>query len=144
MMMDNTKARTKKPHIPLLISGLAIILSILACARSDVPPPRGIGSGGFQPTNISTPEQLEAIVQVAPTEAPPAEPTETISPQAPEPVLSPTFPATPTNSLASSGETIVYRAGAGDTLRSVAARFGVLPEDITSPDAVLPDEESLI
>jgi hypothetical protein len=59
-------------------------------------------------------------------------------------VWSPTFPATPTNALASSGETIVYRAGAGDILRSVAARFGVLPADITSPEGSLPDEKALI
>lgn len=142
--MDNSRASSQRTQLTFLLIGMAMLFSILACARSDIPPPRGIGSGGIQPTSISSPEQIQQVEQPQSSETLLPESTATETVQGPDPVRSPTFPATPTHSLASSGETIVYRAGAGDTLRSVAARFGVLPSDITSSEGPLPDEESLI
>jgi murein DD-endopeptidase MepM/ murein hydrolase activator NlpD len=58
-------------------------------------------------------------------------------------VVSPTFPPTPTVIATESVETILYEAQPGDTLWTVAVRFGVLPEDIESPEP-LPGERLLI
>lgn len=67
----------------------------------------------------------------------------TPTPSAPEPVVSPTFPATPTSGVLTS-ETILYQAQPGDTLRALAVRFGVLPSEIASPGALVAGENALI
>jgi LasA protease len=55
--------------------------------------------------------------------------------------LSPTFPPTPTRKLLITPEKKAYTIQAGDTLRAVAIRFGVLPADIqsVSESASLPE-----
>jgi hypothetical protein len=67
----------------------------------------------------------------------------TITPFEPEPVVSPTFPPTPTLLVTEEVKKILYTAQPGDTLRTVAIRFGVLPTDIESADP-LPSEQDLI
>jgi hypothetical protein len=87
----------------------------------------------------------------AATEAPTAtpiplatEPLPTATPPEPEPLVSPTYPPTPTAELDEPAETILYRAQPGDVLRSVAVRFAVVPADIISPEGPLPDEQELL
>ena len=109
---------------------LALWVAGLACARADVPAGGGTGSGGLP---------SEPSVAVPPTSAPATDPPETVPPTATptstpvpaEPVASPTFPATPTAGAIPESEEILYVAQSGDTLRAVAARFGVVPEDIS-------------
>jgi murein DD-endopeptidase MepM/ murein hydrolase activator NlpD len=67
----------------------------------------------------------------------------TITPFEPEPIASPTFPSTPTVQATADIETILYESLPGDTLHAVAVHFGVVPEDIQSPDE-LPDVRSLL
>ncbi len=118
-----------------------MLISSLACARSDVPPPGAIGSGAEpSPTFIPTVQGEATLALDPPTLVPPSA---TPTPSRPEPVASPTFPATPTSSSVDSGKILVYEAQPGDTRRAVAARYGVLPEEITSPDR-LPDLKAMI
>lgn len=125
-------------RIGLIISCLAI--ATLACARADVPAPRGIGSGGLVTlTDVPPTSQAEVspTLELLPTlEA-------TITPFEPEPVVSPTFPPTPTVLVTEEVKKLLYTAQPGDTLRTVAVRFGVLPVDIESADP-LPAEQDLI
>ncbi|MFQ5921828.1 MAG: M23 family metallopeptidase [Anaerolineales bacterium] len=122
---------------------VSIMLATLACTRSDVPAPGVIGSGAeaAAPDPTETPpeptEQAEPLPMVAePTQVPTEAPR-------PEPIVSPTFPPTPTLAVEQSIETILYRARAGDVLRSVALRFGVLPSDIIVSDGQLPADNEL-
>jgi murein DD-endopeptidase MepM/ murein hydrolase activator NlpD len=66
--------------------------------------------------------------------------TSTATPSAPEPVVSPTFPATATYESGQSGELIVYEAQSGDTLYALAVRYSVHPSDIQSDEALPPDQ----
>ena len=113
----------------------------LACARADVPSGGGIGSGGLtlDPTVVPVPSE-------PPATSPPATPVTpaTAVPVPVEPVASPTFPATPTIGVFPESEEILYFAQSGDTLRSVAARFGVVPEDIAVQGAAPAGTDSLI
>jgi len=128
-------------HRRALLALVAALLSVLACSRSDVPPPRGIGSGGEpalqQPLPSASPPPADT-----PTLAP--EPTATETPAAPEPVASPTFPPTPTLSVGAGSESVLYRSQPGDALRTVAVRFGVLPEDIAVSGDALPEDAVLL
>ncbi len=121
-----------------------LVLATLACTRSDVPAPGVVGSAAEaaapeptvpQPEPTVTAEPVPTVVE--PTQAP------TEAPQ-PEPLVSPTYPPTPTLEVEDSTETILYRARAGDVLRSVALRFGVLPSDIIVPDSPALTENELI
>jgi LasA protease len=125
-------------RIALII--IVLILSALACARADVPVPGAIGSGGIPSATPPQPQPSLAASSTATAETVP-EATATIF--EPEPLISPTFPPTPTIGTTEDVETILYEAQPGDTLWTVAVRFGVLPEDIESPDP-LPDERKLI
>jgi LasA protease len=123
------------------------VLAGLACTRADVPPPGAIGSGSLpDPTEgptVQSPATQESNPP-QPTLPPtpiPASPTPT--PDRPEPVASPTFPATPTTAASEVSEIIVYEAQPGDNRRALAVHFGVLPDEITSPDP-LPDEKDMI
>ena len=131
MIQDSLK------RITLII--LALILSTLACARADVPVPGAIGSGGVPSATVpqSEPSPVATNTMVENT----AEATAT--PFEPEPLVSPTFPPTPTIGVTEEVESLLYEAQPGDTLWTVAVRFGVLPEDIESPDP-LPGERGLI
>lgn len=117
------------------------MLAALACARSDVPRAGGVGSAGI-PTVEQPTESPPSTIEITPTERP--EPTVTPTPYEPEPLVSPTFPPTPTLEATNSTENVLYEAQAGDFLRAVAVRFGVVPEDIKSPDGPLPPEKTLI
>ena len=124
----------------LLALGTAV-LGVLACSRSDVPPPRGIGSGG-EPALQQPLPSASPLPAATPTLAPEATATET--PAAPEPVASPTFPPTPTLSVGAGSESVAYRSQPGDALRTVAVRFGVLPEDIAVSGGALPADAVLL
>lgn len=125
-------------RITLII--LALIFSVLACARADVPVPGAIGSGGV-PSATALNVQPSPIASPTMTVEPTLEPTAT--PFEPEPLVSPTFPPTPTIGATEDVETLLYEAQPGDSLWTVAVRFGILPEDIQSPDP-LPGERGLI
>ena len=123
-----------------LASGVAVSVAILACTRSGLPATGGIGSGGELLVLSPTAESLPPTVLPSPAE----EPTPTPTPPGPEPIVSPTFPPTPTQGVQSSSENILYRAQPGDVLRSVAVRFGVVPADILLPDGNRPADNALL
>lgn len=110
----------------------AAVLTGLACARSDVPAPSLAVTQG----PLTTP----ATATPSPAVLPPT-PTPTLPPLVPPP--SPTFPATPTLDVSVVPDTLLYGVQPGDTLRSLAVRFGVLPTDIQS-QSPLPDENAFI
>lgn len=115
---------------------VAVGFAMLACARANVAPSAAIGSGGLPSPTLPPTEVAD---QAEPTLAVPTSPPATETPDQPEPVVSPTFPATPTSVAVETEEpeTLVYEAQPGDSLKSVAIRFGVLPEEVASTD-VLP------
>jgi LasA protease len=106
-----------------------LAIAMLACARQGIVLP---GEGTPLPTlpeKTSTPTPLRATATLA-------GPTETLAPRVTAtqiwtlvPPSSPTFPATPTQA-ATASLPIVYRVQAGDTLNTLAIRFGVTPEEI--------------
>jgi len=124
-----------------MVVAAVALLSALACARADVPAPVPdlTASATSVPTELPTP--LPPATETPTPETPVA--TATATPAAPEPVVSPTFPATPTSGSAPS-ETILYQAQPGETLRTLAIRFGVLPSEITSPGALVESEDALL
>jgi murein DD-endopeptidase MepM/ murein hydrolase activator NlpD len=116
---------------------IAVFAASAACTRpvmSNQPGPP------TQSSWLST--QLAYQPESSPTIASPFDPNETPSatPDEPEPVVSPTFPATATYESSQSGELIVYEAQSGDTLYAVAVRFSVHPSDITSDEPLPPDQ----
>jgi len=131
----------------LVLPVCALALSALACTRADVPAPGAIGSGSLpEPTQpagmvIEPTAQADATLPTLPPTAMPPSPTP--SPARPEPVASPTFPATPTTAASEVSEIVVYEAQSGDNLHALAVHFGVLPEEITSPE-VLPVGKAMI
>ena len=149
--------------VPYRVPGaiLAFIASLglaaLACTRSDVPAPEIIGLAAEaaapdtadlarEPDDLAAaPNPMEATPDPIDTAKPPtavAQPT--AASLEPEPLVSPTYPPTPTLAVDNSTETILYRARAGDVLRSVALRFGVLPSDIVSDSQLPPENELLV
>ncbi len=122
-------------------------IALLSCARADVASPGGIGSGGLPAATIDLPTSMTTS-EISPTVTEPPLPTATVPAPSPtitdpEPIASPTFPATPTAASTDGDEPILYDAQTGDTLHNIAIRFGVLPEEIRSPDP-LPDPRALI
>ena len=112
------------------IAAAAIAVVSLACARQGILLP---GEGTPLPT-VAAPATLTPS-RVPPTNTPP-DPSATAvpSPSATTiwtlvPPASPTFPATPTQ-VATASLPIVYRVQAGDTVNTLAIRFGVTPTDI--------------
>ena len=142
-----TSTWSSRARAAVLLPMFALVLAGLACTRADVPPPGGIGSGSLpDPTEEATlqPEATQDVDSPRPTlPATRIPPSPTSTPDRPEPVASPTFPATPTTSASEVSEIIVYESQPGDNRRALAVRFGVLPEEITSPD-VLPEEKAMI
>jgi hypothetical protein len=126
--------RTYSPYFNLFLPIVALLAGTIACTRADVPPPAAIGSGGLpSPTVAATmltqePTKRATLADVLPL------PSETPSLDRPEPIVSPTFPATPTTVLNEEPEIVLYEAEPGDTVRTLAIRFGVIPEEVTSPD----------
>lgn len=161
----------------------ACILAALACTRSDVPSPGGIGAGAAtdlaasptetgsrvkpfavepaeaaaDPSSLAPQPELAASPTDAPvapssvepsptaTARPTATPvTPTATPNEPEPLVSPTFPPTATVMAQNPSETVLYRTQPGDVLRSIAVRFGVLPQDVISSDGKPLSEDGLL
>jgi len=113
---------------------LACLGLALACSRTDVvtyTPAPPTATHAALPTATATPS-VEAATPTAPV-AP--------SPSATR-MLPPTFPPTPTRKKEITPQLAPYTIQAGDTLRTVAIRFGVLPSDIqpVPASAVLPVE----
>jgi LasA protease len=128
-------------RLGLLLAFAALIFSSLACARSDVVV--AVESAAEDPSETQDPS--------TPTTSPPPTasmtpiPTSaTSTPSRPEPVSSPTLPPTPTLSARGRGENVLYETQPGDTLRNLAIRFGVVPEDIRSTVGSLPEENNLL
>lgn len=119
---------------------LALLAATLACSRGDVPMDSAIGSGGLPESTASTlsEETAEALLPTV-TDTPAVTPT----PFEIQPLATPTFPPTATVEATEVVGTLLYEAQPGDSLRAVAVRFGVLPEDISSPDS-LPEDGSLL
>ncbi|MGD8634150.1 MAG: hypothetical protein PVF85_11305, partial [Anaerolineales bacterium] len=121
---------------------IAVAFAMLACSRANVAPSAAIGSGGLpSPTTAPTERDDPSEVTLTIPTALPA----TATPAKPEPVVSPTFPATPTSAAVETEQpqTLVYEAQSGDSLKSVAIHFGVLPEEVAST-GVLPQEDRMI
>ena len=133
-----TARRTVSASGPLGRALIVLAAAALACSRSDVP--------AVVATSPATPRPAATDPPTAePTLAPSLTPVPaTETPSAPEPVVSPTFPATPTHESDEEPTTIVYMAQPGDTLRTLAIRFGVVPPDIVSPEGPIDDENALI
>lgn len=137
-----TMAEKQRVQTKIWLALAALGFATLACARANVSPSAAIGSGGvpsptLRPTDVTKPPEA-TIVE-------PTSPPATDTPDKPEPVVSPTFPATPTPASVETEEpqTLVYEAQPGDSLNSVAIRFGVLPEEVASTE-VLPQGNRMI
>jgi hypothetical protein len=126
--------------VRLLLAGSFLLAASLACARADVPAPS-------PPPPAPTTVPIDPPTQLPPTDEPTAEssaaPAVTITPSTPEPVVSPTFPSTPTLG-AGLLETILYQVQPGETTRTLAIRFGVLPSEIASPGSLIESEIALL
>ncbi len=127
------------PRRDLFLVVSVLLITTLACSRGNVPLQVAIGSGSLPSPTAAVEQQTDEV-----------EPTNTVEvglptviPEAPEPVVTPTFPPTATAQSDENPETLVYEAQPGDSLHSVSVRFGVVPEDITSTEP-LPDARGLI
>jgi murein DD-endopeptidase MepM/ murein hydrolase activator NlpD len=125
---------------------MMLVASMLACTNSNY---------WVAPKATDTPPpDIAFLLQPAPTDTPALSiavpsidlrtPAETAIPQLETPVLQPSLTPPPVNTTP-----ILYYTQAADTLPVVAVRFGVLPEEITSPDpfsetAQLPPNQLLI
>jgi len=125
---------------PVLATSV-LLTAGLACARADVPAPLppATSTRSVLPTDAAT----VAPPTIAPVLSTAMLPSETLTPSVPEPVVSPTFPSTPTSSVGPS-ETILYQAQPGETVRTLAIRFGVLPAEITAPGSLIESEAALL
>lgn len=131
--------RSSRPRI-VLTALAALMIAALACARGDIEVTEmRVPSATPLPASPSA-----SPVPASPTEAPTLAPTATPTPSEPEAPASPTPPPTPTAGGAEEPETIVYEAQPGDTLRSVAVRFAVVPEEISSAQGAAPRAEGLL
>ncbi len=122
----------------------ALFLAALACSRAEVPASEALAAAN-PPQASPPPAAVEASATPAPSPTPSLPPTvvPTATPAAPVVPLTPTLPATPTAFIAGA-EQIVYKSQPGDTLRTLAIRFAVLPEEIISADGPLPGENELV
>ena len=125
----------------VLLAASVLFAANLACARADVPAPSPQATPA--PTDVPVEPPTQAPATEAATPVPSATTAITDTPSAPEPVVSPTFPSTPTLEAALS-ETILYQVQPGDTARTLAIRFGVLPSEIASPGALIESENALL
>lgn len=128
------------PATRILSVVAALLITTLACARADVPASIAFGS---ENTASVTTDPNPTASQIPSTPEIDNIPNATKTPSKPEPVVSPTFPPTPTVRATEVVKMLLYNAQPGDTLLTVAIRFGVLPEDIDSVDP-LPDARKFI
>lgn len=119
MRSSTEPRRHNSALLPLLALLAALVLAGLAC---------NFPGGGVRaeptPTEFAAPE----FVFTRPTKVP----TPTPRPDLPTPTSAVAVPPPITNDQ----PPILYNTQAGDTLPVVAVRFGVLPEEITSPDEI--------
>lgn len=139
MHLKSRSARRPQGRGRLGLVALTVAAAALACSREGVVLP---GAGTPLPTVLL---DLAAPTATIPLALPSATATRVDSTQTPlptwtlPPLVSPTFPAAATV-LATSSRPLLYVAQAGDTLRTVAIRFGVTPEDIQAYAGGLPDQ----
>ncbi len=128
----------RSSHRSVLLPLAACLLAALACTRSNVPAPGGVGAGVVAPSRLIDASPTEQPATANPTmQASVSNPTPSPEPTVAgastlEPLASPTFPPTAEVDVEHSNETVLYRTQPGDVLRSIAVRFGVLPADIIS------------
>jgi LasA protease len=108
--------------------GLLLAAAALACSR-DTNVTEDISLLYRTDTATRLPASRTAVASLQPTDTQPAQ-------VLPSPTLEPTttFPPTPTLRPRATPLPVVYFVQAGDTLRTVAIRFGVLPSDIRTVD----------
>lgn len=115
--------------LTLTLTSLACTLGSLAASEPMFMPPNG---RNYTPT----PPPAYASINPAPTNQPEEQPliqVDTLDPVDPEP--EPTAAPSPTPVIVNSSP-FLYYTQAGDTLPVVAVRFGVDPQEITSPDPI--------
>jgi hypothetical protein len=130
--------------------GLAVLLlSAVACVQGDISitgapavTPQGTATDPATVDPGATTTETPEPTRSDPT--PTLEPTADSTPDRPDPLITPTYPATATMELTQEVRTILYEALSGDTMRSVAMRFGVVPEDISVYEGSMPAMYSLI
>ncbi len=112
-----------------------MLLAALACARADVSV-----TAALPTTNAATDTEFPPATDTSvPTPSvTPVPRTLTMTPAEPTAPVSPTPPPTPTPANGSEPETIVYEAQTGDTVRSLAIRFGVVIEEIAPAEGTVP------
>lgn len=128
-------SQTKKPF---MVIG-ALFIATLACARADVE----IATNTDRDIPI-IPQPTEIVVQITPTPVVVENSSVTATPSRPTPIASPTLPPTPTLSVNSAAENLLYETQPGDILRTLAIRFGVVPSDIRPSSGILPQDGGLI
>jgi len=117
----------RRIDIRIILPALGLLVSILACSRGDVPMTSAVGSGGLPAETTAAPSEEESVLPTL-TSAP----VVTTTPFEIQPLASPTFPPTATVEATEVVGTLLYESQPGDTLRAVAVRYAVLPEDISS------------
>jgi murein DD-endopeptidase MepM/ murein hydrolase activator NlpD len=119
------------------LAGIVILLAVpaLACSRD---------TAATEDIRLLFQTDTVTSLPASPTVKKSPQPTDTQSPIArPSPTTEPsnTFPDTPTLRPRATPLPVVYFVQAGDTLRTIAIRFGVLPSDIRSVDnEILPSD----
>lgn len=131
--------RSLSPRITL--AWAAVLLAVLACTRGDI----SVTDAAEPVDNDPSDTPLPTITETAlPTHTPSPSPQITATPAEPEIPVSPTPPPTPTLINGGGPDTFLYQVQPGDTLRAVAVRFGVVPEEIQAVEAELPEEGELL
>jgi LasA protease len=134
------RSRRKASMRRILFFVFSLLIATLACSRADVPVQDVEGTSELtEDTQVDPAHTVEPLSNPVAT----AIPSTTVTPSKPEPLITPTYPPTPTIQVVDEIEQVLYTAQPGDTLHTVALHFAVLPEDITSPDP-LPDSRALI
>jgi len=139
-MRDYRKTRSSADLLALCFPVLALLLSQLACSRSyysaadltatvEADPARATATLPPTPTSTAEPTRLiptRTEAPPTPTQTEVATLTPTNPPPTEEPPLGTGTPVPP----------IVYYTQSGDTLPSIAFRFGVNPSEITTPQDI--------
>jgi len=108
----------------------SVLATTLACARQGIVlPGEGTPLPTVQPPATATPSPQPSTATPLPPSSTPVPAVTATSVWTLVPPASPTFPATPTQ-VATTSLPIVYRVQAGDTLNTLAIRFGVTPSEI--------------
>ena len=120
-----TRSRNKPARLSSRLKNLLWVLLVLSLVPFACNFPGG--SLLAEPTPYPTDPEPEFIFT-----RPPRQPTPTLNPE--EPTETPEFVTPPP--FANDAPPILYYTQAGDTLPVVAVRYGVLPQEITSPDDI--------